>query len=74
MEVMHTFMETESKDMKAHLENWFGVVPMELENPETCSYLACYCGAWLVPMQFDKHDDITVGAVWHQRRFKNRES
>jgi hypothetical protein len=73
MKIAHVFQETKPALMKEHMKNWFGVVPMELENPETGAYLACYCGAWLEPMEFDKDVNITVAAIWHQRKYHTSE-
>lgn len=73
VKVIHAFPESKVSGMKDHLDNWFGIVPMELENTETGSYLACYCGAWLEPFEFDKDGEISVGAIWHQRRYKSRD-
>ena len=63
MNVMHAFIEPNGPEMYAHMKNWFGIIPIELEDSETGSYLACYCGAWLVPFAKDKDGEITEGAV-----------
>ena len=70
MQVIHAFQEKKADLMKEHLTAWFGITPMELEDPTDGSYMACYCGAWLIPYQYDNDGEITVGAVWHQREYK----
>jgi len=73
MKVAHAFQETKVSAMNAHIKNWFGIVPMELEDPRDGSYMACYCGAWLIPLEDDKNGNITVGGVWHQREYKEKD-
>lgn len=72
IKVMHAFPEEKISQMNAHMKNWFGIVPLELEDPRDGSYMACYCGAWLVPMEYDDEANIKVGAVWHQRKYKDK--
>jgi hypothetical protein len=74
MIITHAFQENRMKDMNEHLEQWFGIVPIDLMDYETGAYLACYCGAWIVPLQKTKNNEILVGAVWHTRKYKKRES
>ncbi len=70
---MHAFLETNGAGMGAHMKNWFGIVPIELEDESTGSYLACYCGAWLVPFATDEDGEVTDGAIWHQRKYKPKD-
>lgn len=70
MEVMHVFTEKKPKEMSEHMEHWFGVVPMEMEDLDTGAYLACYCGGWIIPMQRHQSGEISIGAIWHKRRYK----
>ena len=68
MEVIHAFQETIGKDANYHLQHWFGIIPFDDIDSKTGAYLACYCGAWLVPFKRDEEGEIEIGAIWHLRK------
>ena len=69
MDIMHAFEEERMSARRAHLKCFFGVVPGDDDqyDPESGSYVVCYCGARLVPLARDEDDKIISAAVWHNK-------
>jgi hypothetical protein len=66
MRILHAFQETKGSDRKRHVKAYFGVAPGgEEDEHEDGSYVICYCGARLVPLEYGENDNITVAGVWH---------
>lgn len=72
MQVIHAFKESRKSDMNQHMKYWFGRPINDEYVGSDGSYMICYCGGILTPLCRDK-DGITVGAVWHEREFNDRE-
>ena len=72
VELIHAFQESDKKDKKAHVKYWFGMSPLDEDefNPEDGSYIVCYCGARLEPLDAAFIDEASVAAVWHLKQFK----
>ena len=69
MNVIHAFEEVKLTSQRAHLRMFFGMIPSDDDkyDEETGSYVVCYCGARLVPIDRNSDGDIINAAVWHNR-------
>ena len=66
MKVIHVFEEKDRTIWKHHMRAFFGVIPETGDDydPQTQSYVACYCGGRMMPLGDDTKLE-SVGAIWH---------
>lgn len=66
MQIVHVFEEEKPTGRRAHMKAYFGITPADGDkyNPETGSYVICYCGGRFVPLAVE-NGECTVAGVWH---------
>lgn len=68
MQIVHVFEEADRKLWKEHMRAFFGVTPNDGDeyDPETQSYVVCYCGGRVYPLGTQTNGEW-VGGVWHHK-------
>jgi hypothetical protein len=68
---MHVFQEDDKALRKEHVKYWFGSSYKDYDDyrVEDDSYIVCYCGGRLIPLEYDG-EDIKTAAVWHAKEFR----
>lgn len=68
---MHVFEEDDKELRKEHVKYWFGACYKDDDqyNEEDDSYIVCYCGGRLLPLEYEG-DDVKTAIVWHMKEFR----